>query len=241
VAAAVRQIKDETGYVDVLFNNAGVIGPLNGRALYTVDTIEELRDTMLQGYDEWDKVMAINTQSVIGVSAAFLPLLEAANTRRGWAPGRVKGGPEDPRISGKGTPRQQDKSKLKELGYDEDDDRMAHIITTASVASFLRYSTAGLSYNASKAAAAQLGKILSSFLAEWGIRSNVICPGPYPSEMTSGIDGRYGTNQIPQGRMGNINDVAGLVLFLVGKGGAYINGTIQMTDGGRSGVFPGTY
>lgn len=197
---------------------------------------------MLQGYDDWTQTMAINTQSVVGVSAAFLPLLEAANVRRGWQAGRVKGGQGgDPRVTGKGTPRQQDKSALSKLGLDDDDDRMAQIITTASVASFVRFATAGLAYSATKAAAAQLGKILSSVLAEWGIRSNVIAPGPYPSDMTAGADGRYGTDQIPQGRMGGFNDIAGLVLFLVGKSGAYMNGTIQLTDGGRSGVFPGTY
>ncbi|KAF2746531.1 NAD(P)-binding protein [Sporormia fimetaria CBS 119925] len=241
VSAAVKQIQEETGYVDVLFNNAGVLGPLNGPDLYRTESIEHLRDTMLRDYDGWGQAMAINTQSVVGVSAAFLPLLEAANTRRGWAAGRVRGGPGDPRVTGKGTPREQDKAVLSELGHDEDDDRLAHIITVASVASFMRYSTAGLAYNASKAAAAQLGKILSSILAEWGIRSNVICPGPYPSEMTSHIEGRYGTDQVPQGRMGNFNDISGLALFLVGKGGAYINGTVQLTDGGRAGVFPATY
>jgi THO complex subunit 3 len=229
------------GYVDVLFNNAGVIGPKNGPELYKVESIEKLRDTMLNDFDGWGQTMAINTQSVVGVSAAFLPLLEAANTRRGWKPGRVTGGPGDPRVTGRGTPREQDKSALAKLGYDQDDDRLAHIITVASVASFMRYSTAGLAYNASKAAAAQLGKILSSILAEWGIRSNVICPGPYPSEMTSHIEGRYGTDQIPQGRMGGINDIASLTLFLVGKGGAYTNGTMQITDGGRISVFPSTY
>jgi THO complex subunit 3 len=241
ISAAVQQIKNETGYVDVLINNAGVLGPKNGPALYKVDNIEELRDTMLNDFDGWEQAMAINTQSVIGVSAAFLPLLEAANVRRGWKAGRVVGDSGDPRTTGKGTPREQDKSVLKKLGYDEDDDRLAHIITVASVASFMRYSTAGLAYNASKAAAAQLGKILSSILAEWGIRSNVIAPGPYPSEMTNGIEGRYGTNQIPQGRMGGLNDIASLALFLVGKGGAYTNGTVQITDGGRIGVFPATY
>ena len=95
--------------------------------------------------------------------------------------------------------------------------------------------------NASKSAAAHLGKIMASFLSEWGIRSNVVCPGPYPSEMTAGASRLFGTSEVPQGRMGNANDIAGLTLFLVGKGGAYINGTMQITDGGRLAVFPSTY
>ncbi|KAF2463233.1 WD40 repeat-like protein [Lindgomyces ingoldianus] len=232
ISAAVSKITSDTGYVDVLINNAGVTGPRNGSELYKAESITELRDTMLKDWDGWESTMAINTSSIIGVSAAFLPLLEVANTRRGWQPGK---------ISTLGTARQQDASTLSNIGADSDDDRLSHIITIASIASFMRYSTAGLAYNASKAGALHLSKMLASILSPWGIRSNVVCPGPYPSEMTAGGKTVFGTDEIPQGRPGNINDVAGLILFLVGKGGGYINGTVQVTDGGRLGVWPGTY
>jgi THO complex subunit 3 len=232
VKSAAAQIEQETGYVDVLINNAGVIGPKNGQDIYKAESITQLRDTMTAGWDGWASAFAINTQAVIGVSGTFLPLLEAANTRRGYAPGRV---------SGTGTARAHDKSKLAQAGTTPDDDRMAHIITVASVASYMRWVSAGLAYNASKSAAAHLGKMMSTFLAEWGIRSNVVCPGPFPSEMTASNPAVYGTNQIPQGRMGSANDIAGLTLFLVGKGGAYVNGTVQLTDGGRLSVFPAVY
>ncbi|KAH6614848.1 hypothetical protein C7974DRAFT_320251 [Boeremia exigua] len=234
IRAAVAQIERETGYVDVLINNAGVMGPKSGQPIHDAHSIEALRDAMLLGMDTpaWSQAFEINTQAVVGVSALFLPLLAAANTRRGWASGRV---------TGTGTPRARDTAALKELGIDHDDDRLAHIITVASVASYMRWISAGLAYNATKAATAHLSKILATFLAEWGIRSNLICPGPYPSDMTSANPLAYGTNQIPQGRMGNVNDMAGLVLFLVGKAGAYVNGTSQITDGGRIAVFPSTY
>jgi len=187
---------------------------------------------MLNDFSGWDATMAINASAVIGVSAAFLPLLEAANVRRGFNAGKV---PE------KDVARQQDKSVLESIGADPDDDRLAHIITVASVASYMRWCSAGLAYNASKAAAAHLGKMLATLLADWGIRSNVVCPGPYPSEMTKGNPTAFRPNVIPQGRPGNVNDVAGLFLFLVGKGGAYVNGTVQLTDGGRASVFPSVY
>lgn len=229
---AAAQIEKETGHVDVLINNAGILGPKNGPDIYQAQSIEQLRDSMVADWGGWANAFAINTQAVIGVSAIFLPLLEAANTRRGWAPGKV---------TGTGNPREHDKSKLSQIGTADDDDRLAHIITVASVASYMRWISAGLAYNASKSAAAHLGKMMSSFLAEWGIRSNIICPGPYPSDMTVSNPAKYGTNQIPQGRMGSASDIAGLTLFLVGKGGAYVNGTVQLTDGGRLGVFPAVY
>jgi THO complex subunit 3 len=232
VKAAVAQIDKETGYVDVLINNAGVIGPKNGQGIHTAETIEQLRDAMVTDWDGWASAFAINTQAIIGVSAMFLPLLEAANTRRGYTKGRV---------TGTGNARQHDRSKLSAAGTTQDDDRMAHIITVASVASYMRWCSAGLAYNASKSAAAHLGKMMSTFLSEWGVRSNIVCPGPYPSEMTASNPAVYGTNQIPQGRMGGANDIAGITLFLVGKGGAYVNGTVQLTDGGRTAVFPSVY
>jgi THO complex subunit 3 len=234
IKQAVAQIEQETGYVDVLINNAGVLGPKSGQPIHDATSIEAVRDAMIMGMDgnDWSQAFEINTKAVIGVSALFLPLLEAANTRRGWAPGRV---------TGTGNARARDTSRLNETGVDADDDRMAHIITVASVASYMRWISAGLAYNATKAAAAQLGKIMATFLAEWGVRSNIICPGPYPSEMTASNPPVYGTNQIPQGRMGHVGDMAGLVLFMVGKAGAYMNGVAQITDGGRTAVFPSTY
>ena len=234
IRKAVAQIEKEVGHVDVLINNAGVLGPKSGQPIHNAQSIEAVRDAMIMGMEDnsWSQAFEINTKAIVSVSALFLPLLEAANTRRGWTPGRV---------TGMGNARQRDASKLKDIGVDEDDDRMAHIITIASVASYMRWISAGLAYNATKAAAAQLGKIMATFMAEWGIRSNIVCPGPYPSEMTSANPQVYGTNQIPQGRMGNLNDIAGLVLFMVGKAGAYMNGTSQITDGGRVAVFPSTY
>ncbi|KAF1911682.1 WD40-repeat-containing domain protein [Ampelomyces quisqualis] len=232
VKAAVADIERETGYVDVLINNAGILGPINGADIYKAESITQIRDLMTAGWDQWASTFAINTQAVIGVSAIFLPLLEAANTRRGYAPGKV---------SGAGNPRQQDKSKLREIGTAQDDDRMAHIITVASVASYMRFISAGLAYNATKSSAAHLGKMMSTFLSEWGIRSNVICPGPYPSDMTASQSAVWSPGQIPQGRMGSANDIGGLVLFLTGKGGAYVNGSVQISDGGRLGMFPAVY
>jgi NAD(P)-dependent dehydrogenase (short-subunit alcohol dehydrogenase family) len=46
---------------------------------------------------------------------------------------------------------------------------------------------------------------------------------------------------IPEKRTGNAEDMAGLVLFLVSRAGAYINGNVMVTDGGRLGTTPATY
>lgn len=63
----------------------------------------------------------------------------------------------------------------------------------------------------------------------------------YPSAMTGEHDQEYPINQVPAGRKGGFDDIAGLILYLVGKGGSYLNGTVQVTDGGRLNGFPSTY
>ena len=46
---------------------------------------------------------------------------------------------------------------------------------------------------------------------------------------------------IPLGKMGDDRDMAGAVLYLASRAGAYVNGNILIVDGGRLGTFPSTY
>lgn len=58
----------------------------------------------------------------------------------------------------------------------------SQIITVASGGGFRRDGKVfTVSYTLSKAAAIHLGKLLANFLKDWDIRSNVICPGVFPS------------------------------------------------------------
>jgi hypothetical protein len=48
-------------------------------------------------------------------------------------------------------------------------------------------------------------------------------------------------DEVPLGVQGSFEDMAGLILYLVGKGGAYVNGNVSITDGGRLAVHEATY
>lgn len=69
----------------------------------------------------------------------------------------------------------------------------------------------------------------------------------YPSEMTHDLqrkqekEGNIPRSFVPAERFGDAEDIAGAILFLVSKAGAYINGNVLLTDGGRLGVLPSTY
>ncbi|KAI1763137.1 NAD(P)-binding protein [Hypoxylon sp. FL1150] len=122
----------------------------------------------------------------------------------------------------------------------------SQVIGISSVGAFNRVPFAGYAYGASKAAVIHLMKQFATGLVPYDIRSNVIAPGFYPSDMTGEVQAKQGTTGIPKSsvpaeRMGDSEDIAGAILFLVSKAGAYINGNVLVTDGGRLGVLPSTY
>ncbi len=43
---------------------------------------------------------------------------------------------------------------------------------------------------------------------------------------------------VPLGRMGDDSDMAGQILYLASRAGAYLNGNTIIVDGGRLGTFP---
>jgi THO complex subunit 3 len=182
VRAAAAEVARRDGLVDVLINNAGIPGPDN-RGVHAAGVsnpeagVAAVRDVLLHDWNGWADTFAINTSAVMLVAANFLPLLEAANVRRGWEAGRVERGPPQGHVFEKEgvTPPARKRSPV--AGVDADDDRMAQIVTVASAAAFNRHVTLGFAYAASKAAAVYLGKSLAYTLAPWGIRSNMICPG----------------------------------------------------------------
>ena len=72
----------------------------------------------------------------------------------------------------------------------------------------------------------------------------------FPSEMAAPIvqaaGGSMGgdsiipldTSVVPLGRMGDESDMAGQILYLASRAGAYLNGNTIVVDGGRLGTFP---
>jgi NAD(P)-dependent dehydrogenase (short-subunit alcohol dehydrogenase family) len=64
--------------------------------------------------------------------------------------------------------------------------------------------------------------------------------------MTAGVmknnaDGVFPKDFIPAGRAGDIKDLAGAILFLASRAGAYVNGNMLLMDGGRINILPATY
>lgn len=92
------------------------------------------------------------------------------------------------------------------------------------------------SYSASKGAVHHLSKILATELAAKRITVNAIAPGPYPSGMTAFAMAEENVKKMeartPLGRLGAPDDMAGLIVFLASRAGAYVTGAVIPTDGG---------
>jgi NAD(P)-dependent dehydrogenase (short-subunit alcohol dehydrogenase family) len=66
----------------------------------------------------------------------------------------------------------------------------------------------------------------------------------FPSELAAGMGltaGKFPKNKIPLERLGTEEDMAGCILFLASRAGAYVTGNVLICDGGRLSVMPGTY
>jgi NAD(P)-dependent dehydrogenase (short-subunit alcohol dehydrogenase family) len=96
------------------------------------------------------------------------------------------------------------------------------------------------SYSASKAAVHMLTRHLAKRLAAENVTVNAIAPGPFESKMMAFVlddpqARRAIEESVPLGRIGRGDDIAGLVLFLASRAGAYMTGTVIPLDGGITG------
>ncbi|KAJ4263411.1 hypothetical protein NW762_006230 [Fusarium torreyae] len=125
----------------------------------------------------------------------------------------------------------------------------SQVIATSSIGSFNRKITAGFAYGTSKAATTMMLKVLATYLVPYRIRANVLCPGLFPTDLTTNlikgddptIEGAFPQDQIPAERAGAPEDIMGPLLYLASRAGAYCNGNCVLTDGGRLSVTPATY
>ncbi|KAI1459622.1 NAD(P)-binding protein [Annulohypoxylon moriforme] len=118
----------------------------------------------------------------------------------------------------------------------------SQVITTASIGAYVRYPISGYAYGPSKAAVVQMMKQFSTSLGTFNIRTNIIAPGWFPSDMTTDVVERAKDKTfVPEQRFGDSEDMSGAIMFLVSRAGAYLNGNVLVNDGGRLGIMPSTY
>lgn len=86
-------------------------------------------------------------------------------------------------------------------------------------------------YSASKAAVLGLTRYLSTYWADAGIRVNSISPGGMSSGQNDTFQRAYG-QRVPLGRMGNVSELSGALLYLASDASSYVTGQNLLVDGG---------
>lgn len=99
-------------------------------------------------------------------------------------------------------------------------------------------------YSASKGAVSGFTRSLALEMAEYGINVNAICPGSFDTPMMRSMAKPRGWasedeyikelgKEIPLGRLGTIDEMGDLAVFLASENSKYITGTEIVIDGGN--------
>ena len=111
------------------------------------------------------------------------------------------------------------------------------IIVASSAALRTRMDMQAAPYYASKAAALHLTRSLAMEWGRYGIRVNAICPGFFPSKLTSGLLETIGPSVLahtPLGRLGGDTDLQGAAVYLASEASRHVTGQYIRVDGGES-------
>lgn len=123
---------------------------------------------------------------------------------------------------------------LKAAGDAEDP---ARVINIASINGIRNSGMPTYAYSASKSGVIHLTEHLATDLSPYHINVNAIAPGFFPSNMTKQIVEneemtKMAISQIPRGRAGTPEDIAGTALYLSSRASAWVIGHTIVLDGG---------
>jgi NAD(P)-dependent dehydrogenase (short-subunit alcohol dehydrogenase family) len=110
---------------------------------------------------------------------------------------------------------------------------IVNTLSTAAISAFALHS----SYVSSKWAHRGLTKVAALELAQYGIRVNAVVPGPIATPMVLRDDdpGAYERlSRTPLGRIGDPEDVAAAVMYLVSDQASFVTGAELTLDGGQT-------
>lgn len=113
------------------------------------------------------------------------------------------------------------------------------IVNVASI-SGLRASTLRVAYGTSKAGVIQLTLQQAAELGEYGIRANVVAPGPVRTKLAMAVHSQEIIDAyhdaLPLNRYGSEREIAEAIVFLCSDKASYITGQCLAADGGFEGT-----
>jgi NAD(P)-dependent dehydrogenase (short-subunit alcohol dehydrogenase family) len=109
--------------------------------------------------------------------------------------------------------------------------RWGRIVNVSSIAAE-RANSGQANYAASKAGLLGFTRVVAKEMGKRNITSNAVTPGFIETEMTAELPAKELAAAIPAARIGQPEEVAAAVSFLVSDQAAYINGATLAVDGG---------
>jgi NAD(P)-dependent dehydrogenase (short-subunit alcohol dehydrogenase family) len=93
------------------------------------------------------------------------------------------------------------------------------------------------SYATSKAGVMNLTRVLALEWASNGVTVNSICPGPFATEMNlplmnDPVKYKAFMERVPMGRWGELDEIAGVAVFLASNAASFVTGSALFVDGG---------
>lgn len=113
----------------------------------------------------------------------------------------------------------------------------ARVINIGSVDGIQAPIVDNYAYSATKAGVHHMTRVLARRLASELITVNAVAPGPFDTKMMHETLERFGDEMkrlCPLGRIGEPEDMAGVVIYLSSRAGAYLTGALIPVDGGIS-------
>ncbi|KAG9951442.1 NAD(P)-binding protein, partial [Aureobasidium melanogenum] len=209
IAKLAQEINGRETHLDVVISNAGIRRDPPVPCDVLTASLSELQASMWSSrHSDWTDTFCVNTTAHYFLSVALLPLLAAAS-----------------------------QIELGDGLLGRDVGRGA-IVMTSSCASMHNATNVDLtSYATSKAATDHLVKLLAAKFSRFYVRVVGINPGFVPSNMNPvGEAGNMFSSlfdRVPAKRAGNQEDIAGAVIYLISRAGAYVDGVSVCIDGGR--------
>ncbi|MGH2417460.1 MAG: SDR family NAD(P)-dependent oxidoreductase [Candidatus Limnocylindria bacterium] len=107
-------------------------------------------------------------------------------------------------------------------------------VLVGSIVGSLEGSLRSPAYAAAKAGLEGLARSMAVIGATDGVRVNVVAPGAIATDFDERLLPADHRTDVPQGRMGTADEVAGVIAYLIGPEASYVTGAVWTVDGGRT-------
>ncbi|KAF1968743.1 EXS-domain-containing protein [Bimuria novae-zelandiae CBS 107.79] len=217
-----EQIRQETGYINLLFANAGIGGPKHAKDTPDKPTIKQFQEAVFKpDLQDFTQTLHVNTTAVFYTAIAFLDLLDEGNKKRNV--------PQDSQILVTSSVAGFSRFLASSFAYSTSKAAVNHLVKMLSTF----FSQNGFHIRANLVAPGLYPSEMTQGMTQHmeplgGVKGHAAFPDAYKMEAT----------QNPAERTGSEEDFAGVILFLASKAGAYLNGETLLTDGGRLSMLP---